>query len=180
MATSPKNWRDQIWQVWFVLQFLIILFVDGVPYIYPAWLYQPKGSPLHFLQKIRDYDINTYNDPLFQEHLAPNFMHFLFIIEIGFQLPTVLFSLYRFRKGTTTGPFELLLLVYAFETAFSTALCMNSVFFIDELVFTPEQRTVFLWQLMGPWATIPTLMFIDMYWRLYSRTSAGDALKKNQ
>lgn len=131
-----------------------ILVVDGVPYIYPAWLYQPKGSPLHFLQMIRDYDINTYNDPLFQEHLAPNFMHFLFVIEIGFQLPTVLFSLYRFRKGTTTGSLELLLLVYAFETAFTTALCMNSVFFIDELVFTPEQRTVFLWQLMGPWVAI--------------------------
>lgn len=128
--------------------------VDGVPYIYPAWLYQPEGSPLHVLQKIRDYDINTYNDPLFQEHLAPDFMHFLFVIEIGFQLPTVLYSLYRFRKGTTTGPFELLLLVYAFETAFSTVLCMNSVFFIDEQVFTPEQRTVFLWQLMGPWVAV--------------------------
>lgn len=153
---------------------------------------------------IRDYDINTYNDPLFQEHLAPNFMHFLFVIEIGFQLPTVLFSLYQFRKGTTTGPFELLLLVYAFETAFSTVLCMNSVFFIDELVFTPEQRSVFLWQLMGPWVAIrefvsglrkphdsdgkrrltcllvATLMFIDMYWRLYSRVSAKDLFKKNQ
>lgn len=42
--------------------------VDGVPWIYPAWIYQPEGSPLHFLQKLRDYDINTYNDPLIQEH----------------------------------------------------------------------------------------------------------------
>lgn len=25
-----------------------------------------------------------------------------------------------------------------------------------------------------------TLMFIDMYWRLYSRVSAGEVLKKNQ
>lgn len=49
--------------------------VDGVPWIYPAWLYQPEGSPLHFLQKLRDYDLNTYNDPLIQDHsMSPSYL----------------------------------------------------------------------------------------------------------
>ncbi|CAN8101942.1 unnamed protein product [Discula destructiva] len=179
MAAAPRNRRDQLWLVWCVLQVLVILFIDGVPYLYPEWMYRPKGSPLHFLQMIRDYDVNTYNDPLFQEHLAPDFMHFLFVLEIGFQLPTVLYSLYRFQQGTTSGPFELLLLVYAFETAFSTVLCMDSVFFIDETLFTPAQRTVFLWQLMGPWVAVPSLMFVDMYCRLYRRVSVREATKED-
>lgn len=129
-----------------------------MPFLYPAWLYQPPGSPLHFMQQLRDYDINTFNDPLFQPDLAPNFMPFLFALEMGFQLPTVVYSLLRLRKGTTSGPFELLLMVYAFETAFTTALCMYSVFYIDEAVFTPAQRSVFLWQLMGPWLAVREYM----------------------
>lgn len=81
-------------------------------------------------------------------------MHFLFVIEVGFQLPVVIYSLFRFRQGTTSGPFELLLLLYAFETAFSTVLCINACFFVDEKVFTPEQRSAFLWQLMAPWVAV--------------------------
>lgn len=127
-----------------------------MPYLYPAHLYQPPNSPLHFLQRLRDYDISTYNDPLVQPHLAPAFMPLLFAVELGFQLPTVLFALWRLlRRGSpTSGALELLLLVYAFETAFSTVLCMHSVFFLDEALFTPEQRGVFLWQLMGPWVAV--------------------------
>ncbi|KAF3767322.1 hypothetical protein M406DRAFT_69477 [Cryphonectria parasitica EP155] len=151
MTTAPKNWRDKVWLVWFVLQVFIILFIDGVPYFYPTWLYQPKGSPLHFLQQLRDHDISTYNDPLIQDHMAPNFMPFLFSIELGFQLPVTLYSAYRLNKGTTTGAHELLLLVYAVETAFSTMLCMNHALYLDPSDFTPEQKDAFLYQLMGPW-----------------------------
>lgn len=94
MAASPKNWRDKVWLAWFAVQVLVILrefpsvkaesrshvcvtsqanyairlVVDGVPFLYPARLYEPKGSPLHFLQQLRDYDLKTFNDPLIQEH----------------------------------------------------------------------------------------------------------------
>lgn len=51
----------------YLLTCLLPPVVDGVPFLYPAKLYQPEGSPLHFLQKLRDYDLNTYNDPLIQD-----------------------------------------------------------------------------------------------------------------
>lgn len=78
-------------------------------------------------------------------------MHFFFTIELGFQLPVALYSAYRFNRGTTTGGHELLLLVYAVETALSTMLCMNHAAYLDPKDFTPEQRDVFFYQLMGPW-----------------------------
>lgn len=81
-------------------------------------------------------------------------MSFLFLIEIGFQLPVALYSVYRLSRGGnagTTGGHELLLLVYALETAFSTMLCMNHAAYLDPVDFTPEQRDVFWYQLMGPW-----------------------------
>lgn len=84
-------------------------------------------------------------------------MPFLFFIEIAFQLPVSLYSVYRLGRGSskgTTGVYELLLLVYAFETAFSTMLCMNHVVYLDPADFTREQRDVFWYQLMGPWVAV--------------------------
>lgn len=90
--------------------------------------------------------------------VAPNFMPFFFAIELAFQLPVVLYSVHRLgwagSGSGTTGPFELVLLIYAFETAFSTMLCMNHVFYLDPADFTPAQRSAFLWQLMGPWVSV--------------------------
>lgn len=83
-------------------------------------------------------------------------MPFLFSIEIAFQLPVSLYSVYRLGRGSkgTTGAHELLLLIYAFETAFSTMLCLNHVVYLDPADFTPEQRDVFWYQLMGPWVAV--------------------------
>lgn len=83
-------------------------------------------------------------------------MDFLFAFEICFQLPVAIYTLYRLGRGTksTTGPLELLLLVYAVETAFSTMLCINHAFYIDPKDFTLEQRDVFIYQLMGPWVAV--------------------------
>lgn len=81
-------------------------------------------------------------------------MPFLFVIEIAFQLPVSLYSLRRLGRGGgegTSGPYELLLLVYAFETAFSTMLCINHTAYLDPADFTTAQRDVFWYQLMGPW-----------------------------
>lgn len=84
-------------------------------------------------------------------------MPFLFIIELAFQLPVALYSVRRLGRGRgegTTGPYELLLLIYAFETAFSTMLCINHTAYLDPADFTPAQRDVFWYQLMGPWVAV--------------------------
>lgn len=122
---------------------------------YPPQLYKAPGSPLYFLQQIKDFYIAAYNDPLVQPETEPNWMHLVSVVEIAFQLPTALYAAWRLSgsKGTS-GPFELLLLVYAFETAFSTLLCINDVFYWDPAVYSPEQKNVFLFQLYGAWLVI--------------------------
>lgn len=83
-------------------------------------------------------------------------MPFLFTIEISFQLPVALYSVYRLGRGDkgTTGGHELLLLTYALEAAFSTALCIVHTTYLDPADFTPAQWDVFTYQLMGPWIAI--------------------------
>ncbi|KUI53809.1 hypothetical protein VP1G_01110 [Cytospora mali] len=180
MATSPKNWRDKLWLVWLILQIVCILFIDAVQF-YPEWLYKAPGSPLYCLQQLKDFYVATYNDPLVQPETEPNWIRLMFIIELCFQLPVVFYATWRLSgKRGTTGRLELLLLVYAFETAFSTLLCINDVFSWDPMVYSPEQKNVFLCQLYGPWFAIPSLMFIDMYVRLHNRLASTDVVKKTQ
>ncbi|KAK2613969.1 hypothetical protein N8I77_000835 [Diaporthe amygdali] len=180
MAASPKNKRDKVWLTWFIIQIVIIFLIDAVQF-YPPQLYKTPESPLYFLQQIKDFYVATYNDPLVQPETEPNWMHMVSVVEIGFQLPVALYAAWKLsgRKGTS-GPFELLLLVYAFETAFSTLLCINDVFYWDPAVYSQEQKNVFLFQLYGAWLVIPAVMFVDMYWRLYSRLSVTDTIKKTQ
>ncbi|KAJ0115475.1 integral membrane protein [Diaporthe amygdali] len=180
MATSTKNKRDKVWLTWFIIQIVIIFLIDAVQF-YPPQLYKTPESPLYFLQQIKDFYVATYNDPLVQPETEPNWMHMVSVVEIGFQLPVALYAAWKLsgKKGTS-GPFELLLLVYAFETAFSTLLCINDVFYWDPAVYSREQKNVFLFQLYGAWLVIPAVMFVDMYWRLYSRLSVTDTIKKTQ
>lgn len=179
MAASPKNRRDKLWLVWFIIQMACILrkrltsphpnpqpiqtanqnlpahpVVDAVQF-YPESLYRHPGSPLHLLQQLKDFYVVTYNDPLVQRATEPNWMRLMFAVELCFQLPVVCYAAWRLggRQGTT-GRLELLLLAYAFETAFSTLLCINDVFYWDAAVYSPAQKNVFLFQLYGPWFVI--------------------------
>ncbi|ROW05445.1 hypothetical protein VSDG_00545 [Cytospora chrysosperma] len=180
MTASPKNWRDKLWLVWLIVQIACILLVDAVQF-YPEWLYKLPGSPLYFLQQLKDFYVATYNDPLVQPETEPHWMPLMFMVELCFQLPVVFYATWRLSgKSGTTGRLELLLLAYAFETAFSTLLCINDVFYWDPAVYSPDQKNVFLYQLYGPWFAIPSLMFVDMYSRLYSRLAATDVVKKTQ
>lgn len=180
MAASPKNWRDKAWFGWFIIQIVVIFrmshqslalashtcmsshrnansqgpVIDAVQF-YPPQLYKAPGSPLYFLQQIKDFYVATYNDPLVQPETEPNWMHLVSVVEISFQLPVALYAALRLSgKRGTSGPFELLLLVYAFETAFSTLLCVNDVFYWDPAVYSWEQKNVFLFQLYGAWLVI--------------------------
>lgn len=196
MATSSKNWRDSVWLVWFCIQVPIILCVDSVDK-YPAWLCAEPGSPLHALHRFRQWYIDTHNDPLVQWSPSTHpllssgggsWVPLFFWIELVFTLPTVLYAvarLGRIRAGTaatasTTGSLELLLLVYALETALTTAVCIHNVSYWDPAVYSDAQKNVFRFQLMGPWLAMPCLLFVDMYSRLLARfqTDAGLATAK--
>ena len=81
-------------------------------------------------------------------------------IEIGATLPIVFYSVYRFAKLatksagqalSTTGPLELLLLIYAFETALTTAVCIHDVGYWSPAVYSEANKNVFRYQLFGPY-----------------------------
>ena len=130
-------------------------------HFYPAWLYKAPGSPLHFLELIQSHYIATYNDPIAQwtpqtatghDAWIPLFLR----IEVVFSLPLVLYAVYRLgiQRAGTTGPVELLFLVYAFETAFTTLVCINDVFWWDDAVYDQELKRTFIVNLFGPWFVI--------------------------
>lgn len=177
---------------------------DAVPF-YPAWLYKTPGTPLHFLQQLRDFYIAQYDDPIVQDDKAPHYMAILFVLEVAMQLPVALYAVYRLGLGArrTTGPFELVLLVYALETALSTVLVLHFVYLLDPAEY--PQKNVLIFQNYVPWliaresaattsrrpigferrwrmltCTIAGLMFVDMFCRLYKRLSTTDIVKKRQ
>jgi hypothetical protein len=141
--------------------------VDAVS-LYPSWLYQPPGSPLHFLQQLRTWYIATYNDPILQwspeaaastlNHGHGSWIHFVLLVEVMVSLPTAFYSVYQlgFANSGTSGPQELWLLVYAFETAFTTFICIHDVSYWDDSVYSPELKNTFLFNFFTPWFVMST------------------------
>ncbi|KAK2067054.1 hypothetical protein P8C59_000822 [Phyllachora maydis] len=185
MTARQKLWTDRIWMVWFCIQPFIILLADAVS-LYPARLTGP-GAPLHVLQRLQDWYVATYQDPIVAWRpatSAANGCHDSWIgaalhVELLFSLPVALLGVYRFavapRRGTS-GPEELLLLVYAFETAFTTGLCMYDVFFWDPAVYSTAMKKTFLYQFYAPWLVLPSLLFVDMARRMLTRFRFADAV----
>ena len=129
--------------------------IDGLPF-YPARLYEPPGSPLHFFHTLRQDYIATYNDPIVQwtadagrDSWIPLFTR----LEMLFQLPVALFAAYRLggRRAGTRGSDELLFLVYALETALTTLTCLHNVLWWDDAVYSAEVKNAIIFQVYGPW-----------------------------
>ncbi|KAK3687166.1 transmembrane protein 6/97 [Podospora appendiculata] len=181
MATYTQSWRNHVWLAWFALQVPIVLLIDAM-HFYPSWLYKPASSPLHFAEVFRQDYIATYNDPFMQWSAATAAGHdswiglFLYL-EFAFSVPIVVYALYRLgvqRKGTS-GADELLLLVYAFETALTTLTCIHDVSYWDPAVYSAELKQTFQLNFLGPWLLMPTLMFVDMVFRILARIKVADA-----
>ncbi|KAL2158702.1 hypothetical protein VTH06DRAFT_4184 [Thermothelomyces fergusii] len=184
MATYTKTWRNKVWLGWFVLQLPIILFMDLLDYLWPAWLYKPAGSPLHAAYALREWYVAQYNDPIVQwtaeaAGAHDSWMGLFLHLEAVFLLPTVVYGLYRLgasRRGGTSGADELLLLVYALEVAFTTLVCIHHLSFLDEAAYPPAVKREMQLQLYGPWFVVPALGAIDMASRILGRIKAADAL----
>lgn len=125
---------------------------DAVPF-YPVWLYQPPGAPLHALEQLRAWYVAAYNDPVVQPAKAPHYMGILFALEVALQFPVAVYYVVAAccRKTTTTvGPLlELVLLVYALETALSTVLVLDFVYGLDPAAY--PLKNVLLFQNYLPW-----------------------------
>lgn len=126
--------------------------------LYPAHLHEPPSSPLHFLDRLRSFYISTYNDPIMQwtpDAGHDNWIRLFFDLEMLFLLPTCVYAVYQHgvradRKFGFTGAEELLYLVYAFQTAFTTLVCLNDVAYWDPAVYSASDKRMFVFGLYGP------------------------------
>lgn len=82
-------------------------------------------------------------------------------LEVFFLLPTAVYAAYSLlpigaagRKRGTTGPQELLFLIYAFHSALTTLVCVYDVFWWDGAVYSREVKTEFVFKLYGPWLVV--------------------------
>jgi hypothetical protein len=72
-----------------------------------------------------------------------------------YQLPTVSWVVYRLsNRSGTTGALELVCLVLGLECALTTLVCIYDVFHWDPLVYSQQQRNMFIYSLYGPWLVI--------------------------
>ncbi|GKT93168.1 integral membrane protein [Colletotrichum tofieldiae] len=166
MSYSPRTWRDSAYLVVSSIQLSAML--------------QPS-SPLYFLQLLRDFYISTYNDPYFvtPHDGLPSWFKLFTYIEIFYQVPMAIWMVYRFsrRTGTTPG-FELAVLVFTVECAMTTLTCIYDTLHWDPAVYSQAQKSVFIFNLYGPWVLIlAALMGLDMWLRILRRVQVADKTK---
>ncbi|KAL2148626.1 hypothetical protein VTH82DRAFT_2180 [Thermothelomyces myriococcoides] len=184
MATYTNTWRNKAWLGWFVMQLPLMLFMDLLEFIWPASLYKPEGSPLHWAYAVKEWYVAEYKDPIVQwtaESAAghDSWMGLFLYLEAAFLLPSVLYGLYRLglasRRGTSVAD-ELLFFVYALEVGFTTLVCIFDISFLDEATHPPALKREMQLQLYAPWLVIPALGAIDMASRIVGRSKAADAV----
>ncbi|KAI0128069.1 transmembrane protein 6/97 [Hypoxylon sp. NC0597] len=190
--SSMRYVLDKVYLTYFLIHIPVLFCVDLVP-LYPASLWVPTSSPLHFLYELRVYYIETYNDQFFAPPPAaiPSFFPLFAFLELVFHLPVSLWAVRVLSGGSRgrgggvkesglSGRAELLLLVYGVETALTTATCMYEAFLWDPAVVTAQQKMVLLGGLYGGYLAIAMLLTVDMYARLLKRLDTADVRKKVQ
>ncbi|KAK1752014.1 hypothetical protein QBC47DRAFT_389454 [Echria macrotheca] len=181
MTQYNRSFKNHIWLVWALLQLPIILFIDGLDFLPPS-LYLPATSPLHVFHALKADYIAQHNDPIAQWSPATaaghdSWMGLFVYAELVLSLPILLFTVYRLcvqRRGTS-GAHELALLVYAFETAFTTLTCIHDTLYWDPQVYSVEARKTLVVNMYSPWLIVPSIMFIDMASRILGRIRVADA-----
>ncbi|KAK4163145.1 hypothetical protein QBC43DRAFT_320051 [Cladorrhinum sp. PSN259] len=181
VSVYNTSWRNNLWLAWFYAQLPIILLIDLLEFIYPSNLYLPEGSTLHIFYKVKQWYIQTYNDPVVQwstetasghDSWMGLFLHF----ELLFLLPTTLWGLYRLgvqQKGTR-GTDELLFFVYALEMAFTTAVCIHDTWYWDSSVYSESLKATLRWQFYAPFVIFPLIGAYDMGSRIVERLNFAD------
>jgi hypothetical protein len=137
--------------------------MDLLEVVWPAWIYQPAGSPLHFFWGVKEWYMQKYNDPILQwtpetSGGRDNWIRLFLYLELVFLLPTTFYGVYRLgvqRKGTS-GADELLFFAYALEMAFTTLVCIHNTFYLDDALYPTAIKREMQFQLYGPFLVIRT------------------------
>jgi hypothetical protein len=136
--------------------------VDAVDQ-YPHSLWEPEGSILRPLGVLHEYVLASMKDPILGWSASSPKAHEMAYVglllwgEILFLMPVAVYGAWalwptRAKKGTT-GPQELLFLIWAFEMAFSTVICMNNIFWWDPVEYPDDVKRSFVF-VYGPWVVV--------------------------
>lgn len=134
--------------------------IDGLDLMWPAWTYEPAGSPLHVFYRAKADYIAEHRDPIPQWSPATasghdSWMGLFLYMEWAVALPVLLFTVYRLgiqRKGTS-GAHELALLVLSVEVALTTLVCIHDVLYWDAS-YTTEARRKLVVNMYSPWLIV--------------------------
>lgn len=180
IAVYNASRLNYVWLAWALIHTSVAAFIDLLEY-WPQGLYIPPSSPLHIFHNLKTAYIAEFNDPIAQWSPKTasghdSWMGFFAYWEMLFLLPVLLFTIYRLgiKRVGTSGQHELLLMLYSFETAFTTGVCIFDVFFWDRSVYTQEIRDKLVWQMYLPWVITPTLIFFNMASRILARIRIAD------
>ncbi|KAK4184250.1 transmembrane protein 6/97 [Podospora australis] len=183
MTVYNDTWRNSVWLSWFYIQFPITVLIDLLETIYPSSLYLPESSPLHAVWQVKQWYIQTYNDPILKWTAATGPQHSSWIglfmhLEFFFLVPVMMYAMYRMgiQQRGTSGADELLYFVYALEVAFTTGVIFYDSFFWDPAVYSDNLKWTLRVQFYAPFLFVPILGAIDMGSRILQRIRNADRI----
>ncbi|KAK2743839.1 hypothetical protein FQN55_007059 [Onygenales sp. PD_40] len=148
---------DLLYLVFFALHVVIILAVDVTP-LYPA-SFKPT-----FLDQIRNYYINTYQDKFFTE--PPGWFWGYIIMEAVYHLPLSIWAVRGIMRDSPLVPIHLLL--FSMQTFMTTMTCLIEAWSWAD---RSREQKVALSYLYAPYALFAAGLGLDMFCRLKERVT---------
>ncbi|ATY67172.1 hypothetical protein A9K55_000276 [Cordyceps militaris] len=177
MANKP--WRDWIYLAVIGLQFTGMIVLDLVAF-YPPALWQPVGSPLHFLVGLRRRYLELSGDPFFSGAPAPWFAAFLYI-EGLVQCPLAAYLVSALAgRRRMAGPAELAGLAFGCLTLMGSAACCYELLHMGPERVAADKKTRLLYGTYLPFVVIPAVLAVDMFLRLLPRVQEQSVKAKDE
>ncbi|KAL5600891.1 hypothetical protein BROUX41_005730 [Berkeleyomyces rouxiae] len=165
-----RYFSDTIYTLFLGIALASMILVDLVPF-YPSRLWAMPNAPLSFLNSIRQFYIDTYNDPYFTS-THPSWFDLFTYIELFYQFPAAAYLLFQFlTEKNISGTTELHALVFSLGFALTTLTCVWDVQYWDPAVYSAPKKLEFMGLIYGPFFLIPGIMAVDMFLRLQNRLS---------
>ena len=125
--------------------------------LYPSIYWKKEGGVLRILYHIRQYYIDTFNDPYFQmEHdqVPPWYTLFLYL-EVIYQIPMNIWIRTACGEKEGTYPlFEVFAVAYGMQVALTTIVCIWDVAYWDPAIYSVQDKNIFVFGLYGPFVLI--------------------------
>ncbi|KAL2217828.1 putative integral membrane protein [Thermoascus aurantiacus ATCC 26904] len=153
MASILSRKRDLVYLAFFMIHVPIVYLAD-VTSLYPEAI-RPA-----FVNRIREFYVNTYHDKFFEGH-APAWFTFFLLMEALYHGPVSIWAVGALLRDDPLVPLNLL--VWAVQTVITTVACLAEVWSWTDR--TQEQKSN-LTMLYAPYALLAALMGLDMFARL--------------